>query len=73
MRRRRSRRRSLLQAALITATAVVAAAAVVRAGRRLAAGDSPAGTLPVRGGDGAETTIPAAPLGASPLLTRSAD
>ncbi|WP_262284332.1 hypothetical protein [Micromonospora sp. MA102] len=58
---------------MITATAVVAAAAVVRAGRRRAAEDNPAGILPVRGGDGTEAKIPAAPLGASPLLTRSAD
>lgn len=73
MKRRRSRRRSLLQAAMITLTAVVAGAAVLRAGRRHAAGDIPAGALPVRGGDGTETTVSSPPLGASPILTRSTD
>ncbi|WP_192579653.1 hypothetical protein [Micromonospora sp. AMSO31t] len=58
---------------MITLTAVAAAAAVVRAGRRHALAESPAVALPVRGGDGTETAISSPPLGASPVLTRSAD
>ncbi|MFE9957549.1 hypothetical protein [Micromonospora sp. NPDC005299] len=58
---------------MITLTAVVAAAAVVRAGRRHAVGDTPPVALPVRGGDGTETAVSSPPLGAAPVLTRSAE